>query len=119
MTTQTVWDLPVLTVDQPNPRWVNDRCRLEPAWDETRVYIGSVLFSVIPLGDAYQAKFVAAQLVILHVASHGEVAQAFGYSESSLRAWVMHLRRTGTLRPDDFKRGPVGPYALTYGEVSY
>ena len=113
MTTQTLWDLPVLTVDQPNPRWVNDRCRLEPAWDETRVYIGSVLFSVIPLGDAYQAKFVAAQLVILNVASHGEVAQAFGYSESSLRAWVMHLRRTGTLRPDDFKRGPVGPHKMT------
>ncbi len=82
-------------------------------WDETAVYVGDVLFAIVPKGDPYQAKFVAAQLARLQIASAEAVARAFGFAATSLQSWVAQLQRTGTLYPGDFKPGPVGPRKVT------
>jgi transposase len=81
--------------------------------DETLIYIGDVLFAIVSKGDPYQAKFVAAQLVRLKIASAEAVARAFGFAATSLRDWVAQLQRTGTLYPGDFKPGPVRPRKVT------
>lgn len=113
MTASLQWPLPILTVEDPGPRWVTATCRLEPGLDETRVYVGEALFAILPAGDRDQTKFVAAHLVMLGTASVRQVVSAFGFSAASVREWVAQLRRTGTLRPGDFKRGPVGPHKMT------
>ncbi|MCL4520075.1 MAG: hypothetical protein M1415_00570 [Firmicutes bacterium] len=105
--------LPAVTLMDPGPRWISSTCRLVPGLEETYVYIGDALFAILPEGDAYSAKFAAAHLVQLHVASAEAIARAFGFPSTSLREWVAQLRRTGTLTPSDFKPGPVGPRKMT------
>ncbi len=105
--------LPTIPLPDLEPRWVASSCRLEPGLNETYVYIGEILFAIISKGDPYQAKFVAAQLVRLKIASAEAVARAFGFAATSLRDWVAQLQRTGTLYPGDFKPGPVGPRKVT------
>jgi len=95
------WTLPTIILPDLGPRWVCPGCRLEPGLDETHVYIGDVLFAIVSKRDPYQAKFVAAQLVRLKIASAEAVARAFGFAATSLRDWVAQLQRTGTLYPGD------------------
>jgi len=78
-------------------RWISTTCRLVPGLEKTYVYIGDALFAILPEGDAYAAKFAAAHLVQLQVASAEAIARAFGFPSTSLREWVAQLRRTGTL----------------------
>ena len=105
--------LPTVPLMDPRTRWISTTCRLVPGLEETYVYIGDALFTIVPEGDAYSAKFATAHLVQLQVASAEAIARASGFPSTSLREWVAQLRRTGTLTPSDFKPGPVGPRKMT------
>jgi hypothetical protein len=59
--------------------------------------IGDALFAILPVGDPYPAKFAAAHLAGLGIASAQRVGQAFGFSPTSVREWVAQRRRTGIL----------------------
>ena len=113
MTIQAEWPLPTLTLTDPGNRWVSSTCRLEPGLEETRVYIGDALFAILPVGAPFPAKFAAAHLTLLGVASAEQVAQAFGFGATSVRQWIVQLQRSRTLFPGDFKRGPTGPRKVT------
>jgi transposase len=102
-----------LPLSAPGAQRVNGA--VEIVWDEQRVvlFASGVAVSTCEPGDVVGLRYMACQLVNLHLAKRQEVTAAFGIDRATLYRWMERLEESGISGLVDGIPGPKGGHKLT------